>query len=205
MKLFSSIIFLISTYNFCLAYEDWKPGYVVLQNGDTVRGFIDDQQWTNSPSVFRFRKSATENPLEHSTSTVTFFYLEHSKGLFFGSVMPFTSQQNKSSTISLADSRSLNFNGFLTVLVFGKQNLYRMDFEGVEYFFIKTGSAGIEQLELRKQIKNVKKNDAAIGALYGGFLPIFKQTLKNKTSDCPESQKTVELLDYTEKSLTPFV
>ncbi len=203
MKQTTIIIFLVAVTQVCLAYEDFKPGYIVLQNGDTVKGFIDDQQWASSPTIFKFKKSENENAVEYSPATVRYFYIENSMELYSGASFSFTTQQNESSTISLKDSRQLTFNGFLTVLCLGKIQLFRMDFEDVEYFFIKADNEAIAQLELKKIIRSGTVKEK--GGQYGGFLPVYKQTLKNKTTDCPESQKTVEQLDYSEKALTAFI
>lgn len=42
---------------FAFAQANFKPGYVVTSNGDTVKGFIDYKEWGHSPSSIKFSTS----------------------------------------------------------------------------------------------------------------------------------------------------
>ena len=55
---------------FCLcpvivfSQTNYKPGYVVNLNGDTLRGFVNYQQWDNNPRTIAFKyKVNDQTPL----------------------------------------------------------------------------------------------------------------------------------------------
>jgi len=43
-----------------LAQSNYKPGYVITSNGDTVRGFIDYQSWASNPSSISFKAAIAD-------------------------------------------------------------------------------------------------------------------------------------------------
>lgn len=53
--------------------KDYKPGYVVLNDGDTVRGFIDYGFWDKSPGSINFSKTGTDDGLIYQTSDLSAF------------------------------------------------------------------------------------------------------------------------------------
>ena len=57
-----------------LAQSNYKPGYVVASKGDTVRGFIDYQDWGSNPSAISFKSSLTDrNKKEFTRENATAF------------------------------------------------------------------------------------------------------------------------------------
>lgn len=53
---------------------NYKPGYVVNLNGDTLRGFVNYQQWDNNPRTIAFKyKVNDQTPLQYSISNAKAF------------------------------------------------------------------------------------------------------------------------------------
>lgn len=56
MKYFYSIAILFTLFPLLSkAQSNYKPGYIITSKGDTLRGFIDYQDWEGSPKLFRFK------------------------------------------------------------------------------------------------------------------------------------------------------
>lgn len=49
---------------FCLAQKNYKSGYVVTLQGDTLKGFIDYREWVNTPSEIKFKADAATGQIQ---------------------------------------------------------------------------------------------------------------------------------------------
>lgn len=68
LTLFSSLPFLSR------AQRNYKPGYVVNLQNDTLHGYIDYRGWENNPKAIRFKKNLDEpNPASFSTANAQAF------------------------------------------------------------------------------------------------------------------------------------
>jgi hypothetical protein len=52
-----------------LAQSNYKPGYVVKLNGDTVKGYIDYQTWNKNPKAINFKTGLDSGTMVNSFST----------------------------------------------------------------------------------------------------------------------------------------
>jgi len=58
---------------FSQAQSNYKPGYVVTQRGDTVRGFVDYGEWDKNPSKINFKKTLNANKERYSVAEASAF------------------------------------------------------------------------------------------------------------------------------------
>ncbi|UEG53614.1 hypothetical protein LLH06_01330 [Mucilaginibacter daejeonensis] len=56
-KLWLCTLFLALTVH---AQSNYKPGYIIKANGDSIRGFINYREWNRSPLVIEFKSSAVD-------------------------------------------------------------------------------------------------------------------------------------------------
>src|SRR5437588_1907278 len=56
MKSFYTILFTVLS-SAVLAQSNYHEGYVVKNNGDTLKGYIDYREWENNPKSINFRIS----------------------------------------------------------------------------------------------------------------------------------------------------
>ncbi len=108
MKLILSIAF-VACSSIVFSQNNFIPGYIVTQQGDTLRGFIDYQ--SSAKSAFDFRTSADGETKAYGTSDIVGFGIVDGKS-FKVKELPFGSGR---STV------------FAEVLVRGRANLYRYE------------------------------------------------------------------------------
>ncbi|MFB9843461.1 hypothetical protein [Mucilaginibacter ginsenosidivorans] len=59
------------------AQSNYKPGYVVTPQGDTIKGFIDYREWDMTPDTIHFKKTIGDNNfVEYGPNNITFFNVD---------------------------------------------------------------------------------------------------------------------------------
>ncbi|MBS1531168.1 MAG: hypothetical protein JSU01_12755 [Bacteroidetes bacterium] len=58
------------------AQSNYKPGYVVTSKGDTVKGYIDYQEWELNPETISFRKTENEQTVQYGVNDIVFFTID---------------------------------------------------------------------------------------------------------------------------------
>src|ERR1700744_6338801 len=58
------------------AQSNYKPGYVVNSKGDTLRGFIDYQEWDANPDVINFKKTLTDQSTKYGVDDASAFGID---------------------------------------------------------------------------------------------------------------------------------
>jgi hypothetical protein len=187
---------LISFYFPSLAKENYKPGFVVLTSGDTLKGLIDDREWADSPVEFAFKNLSGE-VVRYQPDQVTYFFIDSSRELYESVSLTFASRGSATRTDDTGRDRE--FSGFINVLVTGELALYKLTFLNNPYFFIKPKNGPIEQL-IVKRIEGTKKNQKVVA-----YLPVYKNTLKNVSASCPKMQEKADGVSYKQNDLTNFV
>src|SRR5579862_2109683 len=78
MKYFNKLFILIFLLPIVsIAQSNYKPGYVVDLKGDTIRGFIDLQEWDSSPTAISFKPViSAPKPQKLTVSDITFFNVD---------------------------------------------------------------------------------------------------------------------------------
>jgi hypothetical protein len=56
-----------------LAQENYQSGFVVSNNNDTTRGFIDYSAWDRNPETLEFKTSENSNPQQYSPQDIKSF------------------------------------------------------------------------------------------------------------------------------------
>ena len=64
-------------YGICLAQPNYKKGFIVNTNGDTLSGFINYKEWYKTPRSFSFKLSADDSRTEtYGLNNLTFLQVE---------------------------------------------------------------------------------------------------------------------------------
>lgn len=198
MRTVLTLTLFIASSGFLFGYENFQKGYVVFHRGDTIRGWIDNQMWENSPTQISFRESADQMlTTVYTTEHLSFFFLEEGADLFIGMDLKFRVMQSVKSTAP-DNSEAVPFIGFVKVLVSGSMSLYKLSLNGSEYFFSQMASEHPIQLEKRVM---VQKKD---GRSYSSVAHIYRGYLQSITQDFPELSKRAAKIEYGEKSFSMF-
>jgi len=76
MKCFKLLLTLTLFPIILFAQSNFKPGYVVTLKGDTIKGFIDYQEWNICPDTIKFKKSIEGERLFYGVNDINFFNID---------------------------------------------------------------------------------------------------------------------------------
>jgi len=58
------------------AQSNYKPGYVVTSRGDTVKGYIDYQEWDANPEAINFKKTPDGQSVKYGVNDISAFSID---------------------------------------------------------------------------------------------------------------------------------
>lgn len=173
--------------------ENFVAGYIINQNGDTTRGFVDYRNWGKNPNKVSFRKTLNSEiklytPLEISS----FSALDE---IYKSAVVKVDNSNVKEiSTSSAFDFRTDTI--FLQTLFQGSKSLYYYkDNNDQDNFYIYNNS----QFELLEFKKYMKKDET--GRLFLLTNKRFYGQLRFYLQDCPNIDLKYKDLAYNPQSL----
>ncbi|HEY4064520.1 MAG TPA: hypothetical protein VGM30_21595 [Puia sp.] len=198
MKPFLLIIFTLLSLS-AIAQENYKDGYIVLANRDTVRGAIDSREWVNNPSRISFRdktgKVISYTPPEIGSFSVN----EEIYRSFTIRIYPFS--------LDPVVTASENWNAtpydstvFLRLLTGGRLNLYQYeDQRDLIYFFAQTPGAVPQELRIRSQVVETDGHQGVSTDL------LYRDQLTGLLADCGTVVRRAGQAAYSEKALRKLV
>jgi hypothetical protein len=145
-KLFVFILILLVSFSSLYGQKKYRPGYIITNDYDTVRGLINLRSNHQNSLTCRFRGDNDRNPVDYSPSDIKGFRIENSK--FYLS---------KNVVIDSASKRV-----FLEYLVRGIVNLYYLKDLNGEYFFVEK-EGKLVPLTNKESIVTIAKSDDNTG------------------------------------------
>ncbi|TAE10972.1 MAG: hypothetical protein EAZ95_14225 [Bacteroidetes bacterium] len=208
-KLLFCIIFIVSSV-FCTtlqAQDNYVKGYIILVNGDTVRGSIEYQNWLKSPKEISFRRNNHVYVQKHSATSIQKFYIEEQNEYYESFAGNINALRNDSRHIKEYSSYSNFLNSkkrfkadtiFLRVLVSSADyTLYSFcEYVDQESFFLKSPQGGIEEL-LFQSFAIINEGKKTIMSFEG-----YKQLIQQRMNDC----KNINInISYRTKQLVNLI
>jgi hypothetical protein len=196
-----SINFLTGIFIIILLYPDrsysqsnFKTGYVIDIQEDTINGFIDYRNWDKTPDKIAF-KSAAGLRTDYTPATLKGFSVD-GEDYVSGTVTVDESPFRETELIESAEPQNRTDIVFLRVLIKGPKSLYYLkDRNRKEHFFINQDGAFVT-LVFKKYLQNVD------GAMFVKTSEQYKGQLIVYLQDYPLIQKKIYLTKYGIKDLT---
>jgi hypothetical protein len=181
------------------AQENFKDGYIVLPNRDTVRGQVDDREWVNNPSRISFRdkagKTASFMPEEIRSFYVNGEIYRSYKVRFYPFSLDPVVTASESWSASPYDSTV-----YLRLITGGKLNLYHFkDRKDLTYFFTQRQDAVPDELRIRNRAVEVDGHQNVATDL------LYQDQLMGLLADCGQAAKRAGQVAYTENALRKLV
>lgn len=175
--------------------ENYLPGYVVKNDNDTVRGFVDYRNWGKNPDKIAFKQSLPDASVLYQPADIREFKVKdeiYVSGIVDIEVSPIQVGRlsENAQMILKADT------AFLQTLVKGRKSLlYYKNEAGREYFFIGSDS-GFELLQYKKYLKQVEGQHVVVeNKKFIGQLTLY-------LNDCAAILSKVPETSYNAVSLT---
>jgi len=189
----------------CFSKDDWQPGYIIKNHGDTIYGLIDNRESISNSKACYFRKD--------TTSKTQLFYPQDLFGYRFIDGKFFISKKitvlNDTANSSLFKSIEINKKEesdpvkivFLEFLIQGKVNVYhyRNDLDNLDHYFVEKDGV-LSELKNTRETQVVDDKEAITEKKeYIGLLTYVMQDA-NMQSDILESGLYPEsLINIAEK------
>jgi hypothetical protein len=181
------------------AQKNFQPGYVILKNGDSLRGQIDNRDWSINPRSIHFRPDESQTR-DYTTADLQGFGVggdEYKSGTaklypYSTDVAVLTSEQYNPAPYE----KTVFFRG----LVKGRLNLYfYKDSTNVDYFFVGRADGGLQQLRLTSTV--YERN----GLEQYSLTEVYKNQLTALMNDCTPSARHITRTGYNETALRMLV
>jgi hypothetical protein len=178
-----------------------RSGYIVKTEGDTLKGFIRDLEWTVNPSQVEYQTSKEGTPQVFTANEIRAFYT--SRPILFES-HNFRYDAGEQKTNALTYSREpeewKEEKLFLQVLVKGGISLYRLDdVNGRIHYFIQENTGDVVELLNRKYLVNTNSINQ-VREFEG-----WKQQLLNLSASCESASKSIQAARYMDSSLKKII
>lgn len=181
-------------FNVSFSQDNYVPAYIIKNNQDTLRGFVDYRNKEVNPSKIKFKTNIDDSPVYYTPTDINEFGVEdeiYVSGIINTEVTPFRIDE-------LGTDPQIKIEvdtAFLQANFRGKKELYYYKNEdGKENFYIKKG-ADFELLIYKKYLKTHNgKNVIVENKNYLGQLILYLE-------DCSDIQTKISGTLYKQKSL----
>lgn len=176
------------------AQENFVNGYIKSNQGDTIKGYIDDQDWDKNPDLIKFKSIEGNITVYHPNDIQGFGVKSNqyvSATVFFETSSLSIEKLNQDSSLHYSTGLV-----FLTKLISGEKSLYEFkDKDGRDNFYIQKGKNDPELLIYKKYIgSNNGRTVIMENNKYVGQLRLY-------LSDCLSIQTKLVNITYEAKSL----
>jgi hypothetical protein len=171
MKKITLCFIAIACFSMNVAGQNWKPGVIVLVNGDTLTGDLSTEAMGEFECVLKTSKGLTK----YSPDQVSSFYIQ-AQAYF------------ESSAIKKGDHQEIVF---AQILVSGKADLLEHD----DAYYLRDSTNNTFLLETIKQKRVID------GKEYIAVIDKYKQILREKLTNCPDAQFAIDATAHTKRAL----
>ncbi|MEE4260294.1 MAG: porin family protein [Bacteroidales bacterium] len=151
---FSSFFSTLST-----AQNNYVPGYIVDNSGDTTHGYIEYYEWAITPSKISFKKETNTDPVVYHADDLLAFQLNNY--IYQSRFVTLTySPRSPDNALESATPKSESSKLFLFLLIDGNITFYKyFDQFGNDHYYIETPTDSIDELLYFKyyQVENDKR------------------------------------------------
>lgn len=180
------------------AQNNFQPGYVVTEAGDTLRGKIDYRNWEKNPKTISFLDVESSISREYSPADLTSFAVVDE--IYVSALVESeVSSSNTSQLDNTARLQTVQERVFLQTLVQGEKSLFlNVNSYSKENFYIKDDDRfillGYKRYQAEKLENGYTRNYVAENRLFQGQLSVYLQ-------DCPSIGKASQSVLYKKESL----
>lgn len=181
-------------FSFCHGQKNFKPGYVVLNSGDSLWGEIDYGNWDFNPKTVTFRENA--NTQIFKVTDLQAFVVD-GEDVYHRYIVSFHNSPAELATAKKNFGEELIMDTvWLRLLYTGEKQLYELNTGDRPYFFIRDKEESPRELIFRVRLTDgVLYRDEQYKNLLTTYIP---------ENDNGSLARMLEKLDYRQKDLVAF-
>lgn len=180
MKQTALVLSLLFFYLSAHAQSDFREGYVITNEGDTLLGYVNYREGLKIFLVCEFRKTPSSESIEYHPEQIRAYRFKDDKLIV-------------SRKLVLDENPPKHY--FMEVLVDGSLTLYQYR---DRYFVGKADS-------IEHELTNVRSETYINGKRMSKESGQFKGILMFMTRDCPEQKKSIETAQFNQREMTTIV
>ncbi len=172
--------------------SSFKPGYIILNSSDTVRGEIEYGNWAINPETISFRNAGTQQ--SYTVSLLKGFEITNEAQFVRFHLSYQLSAATLADALESFDGPVVTKDAWLRLLYKSKYSLYELNTPKRKYFFVQSDRDGLKEL-----IYRVRLSGGALQAdeQYKNLLALYA----SENNDSPNFQKQLEASGYVDKEL----
>lgn len=184
----STLLLICFTRTISFAQKNFKPGFVVVGQQDTLHGYINSRNWNRNPVSVEFRKTPKSENRIYDIAEISAFKVEdesYVKAAVMVDVSPTNLNELSSSPTPTIEPQTV----LLRILVNGPKNLFCLVTRtGRKHFFIGRNQA-------YEPLINYRYNHTG-GQAMVIKVESFKEQLQKYLEDCHSLKSEIAKLDY---------
>lgn len=191
------------------AQTNFVDATIFKNNGDSVVGKIDYQEWFLTPKTIAFKANQSQKIENLSPSDISKFVIKGKNDTYQSAIV----EMNKNEVVRMEHADVYNSIGeamnafkltrdtiFMMMMVKGAVNYYEfVDAKQVQHHFIQKGT------EPYTELLNLKFNINVSGRTYRTFTYNYKTQLSNALNGCPNFGDNYKLLGFYESDIQKLV
>ena len=185
----------LSSARVAWAQADFRAGYIVPLNGDTVRGLADYRGGLRNAELCRFRPAAGAEAVSYTPTQLRAYGFENGHHYRAQLLVAIDSIQYE-----ITPPRRV----FMEVLVYGPLNLYQVrSKDGVDRYFVAPAAAEAS----RPATELIPRRNPGSDNLTRAYLraPLYRGVLAELMADCPAVRLEVASVPFITSALTSIV
>src|SRR4051812_42975610 len=191
----STFLFLALTLT---AQKNYQPGWLVLNNGDTVRGQIDYRNWERNPRTIRFKQSQTAEATNYTVETLQSFEVA-GEDYYLRAIVTKDMLPVKLNALEFeGEQKMITDTVFVRSVIQGDRiSLYEL-IDDKPHYFIQQPGGTFEELIYQVYLSKSDRLHTVTHALY-------KDQLKRFAINNTSLRNRIDNSDYREKDLTSVI
>ncbi|MBE9466519.1 hypothetical protein ACFP1I_23845 [Dyadobacter subterraneus] len=187
----TSLLLLIAFCKTVSAQKNYEPGFVIVNQKDTLRGFINYKNWSKNPETISFKTVLEADETTYGTADISGFQV-HGENYLKATVDKDISPSNDEDLSYSSKAIITKVTVFLLVEYLGLKRFYYLkDADNKVQMYIGNGPDEFELLDnYRYRVENGIKSGVISSARYKNQLKVFFQ-------DCPSLDKSFTNLRYS--------
>jgi hypothetical protein len=196
MKKIQFLLIAFSLFSFqSRGQSNFQTGLIVRNNGDTLRGFIDEREWSLNPSTISFKENANQPVASLEVNEISYFEIDNR--LAYKRFVVVMSMNSVHSSLQISNEKPVTDTVFLRLLLQGRYvSLYKYRDNLKERFFVEpVGTAS--PYELTQELKE-REGKVILNEVYKSQLTKLMFDYKAYSKDLEFS---IRKSSYSEKSI----
>jgi len=179
------------------AQSNFEKGYIIMADGETIHGLIDNRHWDLHPTSIAFKVSENANTIWYSPNEISGFGV--GEFVFTSALVEIDDSLHKLEHLEeSSEPNMVEKNLFIQVIFQGEKSLYyHKDINGKPYFFIHTNGE-VSWLYFKRYInisESVSRSTRSARNIRS--INTYKGQLQLYLHDCSDLKSTIEKSNYT--------